>query len=66
LNPNSTSKFAKVRVGGFLHTNKGKWIKVEKIEHIIEEVPVFNLKTVSPTHTFYANGILVHNWEEKG
>ncbi|HBU07200.1 MAG TPA: hypothetical protein DEB09_03905, partial [Candidatus Magasanikbacteria bacterium] len=52
-----------LKIGDYLTNDKGQLVKIESIERINKIVNVYNFR-VDPQHTFFANGIYVHN--EKG
>lgn len=56
---------SEVKVGDLLLFADGTSVKVEKIELITENVPVYNLITDFP-NDFFAENILVHNENAKG
>ncbi|MFZ2190422.1 MAG: polymorphic toxin-type HINT domain-containing protein [Candidatus Magasanikiibacteriota bacterium] len=53
----------KLKVGDYLTNDEGRAVKIESIERVNEVVEVYNFR-VDPQHTYFADGIYVHN--EKG
>jgi len=41
-------------------SDKG-WIKINDITYIEGAIQTYNLKTVEQYHTYFADGVLVHN-----
>jgi hypothetical protein len=50
-----------LKIGDELFTSSNEWKTIESIEYVEGEIETFNLKEVGDTHTFFANGVLVHN-----
>ncbi|KKQ28136.1 MAG: Alpha-2-macroglobulin domain protein [Candidatus Magasanikbacteria bacterium GW2011_GWC2_37_14] len=53
----------KLKVGDYLTNEAGEEVRVETIEQVNQVVEVYNFR-VDPEHTYFADGIYVHN--EKG
>jgi hypothetical protein len=53
-----------VKIGDVLLDSSGKATPVYSIEKIYEKVPTYNLE-IANTHSFFADGILVHNGNQK-
>ncbi|MDZ7954831.1 Hint domain-containing protein [Nostoc sp. DedQUE09] len=51
----------KLEIGDQLIGEGDSRIFIFNIDHIKENITVYNLISVNPNHNFYANGILVHN-----
>jgi|GEM_PF-1747790 len=49
-----------LKIGDSLLNKEGKLVKVRSIDTIYKNAPVYNLE-VDKYHTYFANGILVHN-----
>jgi len=49
-----------LEVGDFCFSKSEQWIEIIEISFGLKQT-VYNLLDVDPTHTFYVNGILVHN-----
>lgn len=54
-----------VRVGNLLATQSGRPIEVLNVHTEDVQGPVYNLHLLSRSHTFFAEGVLVHNADEK-
>ena len=54
-------KTKKIKTGDYILNIEKKWIKIIDIKHINEKVQTYNLKSVSKTKTFFAEGFLAHN-----
>jgi len=54
-----------IRVGHRLATQTGECVEVSSIRTEDVQGPVYNLHLASRSHTFFAEGILVHNADEK-
>jgi intein/homing endonuclease len=44
---------------------KEEWVCIHSIQMVAENVQTYNLKDVGDTHSFFANGVLVHNKGEE-
>ncbi len=44
-----------------LSSSTKQWVKIKKIEFVEGGVQTFNLKAIEQQHTFFADGVLVHN-----
>lgn len=51
----------KLNLGDQIYCENEKWIEITSWEYITGEIQTYNLKTIENTHTFFANGLLVHN-----
>ena len=51
----------KIKKGDSLYNIDGKWKKIVDIVYVKGDVKTYNLKEVSGSHTFFAEGILAHN-----
>lgn len=58
----------KLNVGDLLLHENGGWISITDITdtHTDASIPVYNLHVKDTAHTYYANGILVHNQKYAG
>ncbi|NTV24123.1 MAG: hypothetical protein HGA85_07195, partial [Nanoarchaeota archaeon] len=54
-------KVMKISIGDKVYQADGSWETIVSIDHTVEEVQTYNLKSVSGTNTFFAEGVLVHN-----
>ena len=54
-----------ILVGNVITTQSGQRAEVSSIRIEDEQCPVYNLHLASRSHTFFAEGILVHNADEK-
>jgi len=61
LNPGLKCPHGRLAVGDWLYSRGGVWIPVTRIQYTLDDKKVYNLKTVNPAHTFFAEGLLVHN-----
>lgn len=66
INPKNTLKYdniktIKLSVGDLVFTQNKNWKKIQNWKKIEGDVKTYNLKTISNTHTFFTNEILVHN-----
>ncbi|MBE7383616.1 MAG: hypothetical protein F6J95_019630 [Leptolyngbya sp. SIO1E4] len=50
-----------LEVGDHLIGESNSQLEISSIEHIQAPLTIYNLVEVTPSHNFYANGILVHN-----
>jgi intein/homing endonuclease len=50
-----------LKVGDEAFKRDKSWARVKNITYVNEPVQTYNLKDVSNTNTFYAQGVLVHN-----
>jgi len=55
-----------LRAGDMVFTRDKKWLEVTYVGYVPRPTDVYNLKTVQKHHTFFANGILVHNGIKMG
>lgn len=54
-----------VAVGDYLTDESGSMVRIESIQHLLDPVRVYNLQ-IQTYHTFFANGIYVHNEKSGG
>jgi hypothetical protein len=52
---------ADLRVGDELQDVYGKPVPIHSVEHVARIASIYNLEVEARNHTFFANGILVHN-----
>ncbi|NMB80904.1 MAG: hypothetical protein GYA14_03715, partial [Ignavibacteria bacterium] len=57
-------EIGKARIGDQLWDISDGWVEITTIKNIKETVPVYNLE-VENTHTYFADGLLVHNKIDK-
>jgi hypothetical protein len=66
INPANTLRYDNMKVGALavgdeLLRSDGSWTAVKSMKYVKGDVRTYNLKKVSSTNTYYANGLLAHN-----
>jgi hypothetical protein len=58
-----TVRADQLKEGDVLLSEQGKYLRVDSIELLKEKTTVYNLMNVSPNNNFFAEEVLVHNYE---
>lgn len=57
-------RIGSLEVGDSIFTEDNTWVVVTGFDYVKENVQTYNLKDINSTHTFFADGLLVHNKED--
>ena len=68
IEPEKTKKYhphlvnvKQIEVGDLLYTSDKQWKNITSFDYVEEQVQTYNISSVEKNHTFFANGVLVHN-----